>query len=200
MPLTPTSFFLPASDAIPYLMEDKYLRGGYRSVVDNAARDAIHPAARKPGMQVYVAATGKTWTFGQDNTWEESKGSQSREFFQFAPSSPVAAGASVDFVVPSGKTALILKLVSSAVDITIEAHSTPARNDANPYTFVAFAGHLQDDGSSKLDDGTTQFNRRYAVVSNLESEPGTDTFWRLINNRSVSETPTIDIFFLTVEA
>lgn len=201
MPLTPTSFFIPASPAIPYLMEDKYLRGGYRCVADEAERDSISVAARKPGMRVYVASNGKTWTVasGALTTWIEVKNSKSRETYQYTPASPIPAGGSVDFTVGTGKSALILKLASSAPDLTIEAHSTSARSDVNPYKFVSYAGHLVDDGSSKLEDGTTQYNRRFGIVSNLETTPGQNTYWRITNNGSSQITPTLDVMFLTVE-
>lgn len=54
MPLYASAFFLPTSQAIPYLMEDVYIRGGFRSMATIADRDAIRPAARKKGMVVYV--------------------------------------------------------------------------------------------------------------------------------------------------
>lgn len=54
MPMYVPAFFLPTSQGIPYLMEDIYLRGGYRVAATIAARNAISPAARKVGMMVYV--------------------------------------------------------------------------------------------------------------------------------------------------
>lgn len=54
MPLSPSSYFVPPS-AIPFLVEDKYVRGGFRIVATIAERDAIHVAARKVGMRVLVA-------------------------------------------------------------------------------------------------------------------------------------------------
>lgn len=54
MPLYASAFFVPTSAGVPYILEDIYLRGGYRSVATIAERDAIKPAARKQGMVVYV--------------------------------------------------------------------------------------------------------------------------------------------------
>lgn len=201
MPLTPTSFFIPASPAIPYLLEDKYLKGGYRCVADEAERDSIHVGARKPGMRVFVASNGKTWTVnsGALTTWVEVKNSKARTEHQFSPGSAIPAGGSVDFTVGTGKTAMILKLVASHPDLRIEAHSTPSRADNNPYKFESYSGHLVDDGSSKLEDGTTQYNRRFAFVSNLETTPGVNTYWRVINEGSTSITPTVEITYLPME-
>jgi hypothetical protein len=46
------------------LLEDIYLRGGYRSVADNTARDAIPANSRKAGMLVRAESTGDTWVLG----------------------------------------------------------------------------------------------------------------------------------------
>jgi hypothetical protein len=54
MPLYASAFFLPTSPSIPFLLEDIYLRGGYRTVATIAERDGIRPAARKKGMIVFV--------------------------------------------------------------------------------------------------------------------------------------------------
>lgn len=54
MPLYASAFFVPTSAGVPYILEDIYLRGGYRSVATIAERDAIKSAARKQGAIVYV--------------------------------------------------------------------------------------------------------------------------------------------------
>lgn len=54
MPLYASAFFVPTSAGVPYILEDVYLRGGYRSVATIVERDAIKPAARKQGTIVYV--------------------------------------------------------------------------------------------------------------------------------------------------
>lgn len=54
MPVMMTSFIVPASAALPYLLEDKYIKGGLRFVDTIVNRDAIHSFARREGMLVYV--------------------------------------------------------------------------------------------------------------------------------------------------
>lgn len=54
MPIYASAFFIPTSASIPYILEDVYLKGGYRSVATIAERDAIKTAARKQGALVYV--------------------------------------------------------------------------------------------------------------------------------------------------
>lgn len=54
MPIYASAFFIPTSASIPYILEDIYQKGGYRSVATIAERDAIKTAARKQGMLCYV--------------------------------------------------------------------------------------------------------------------------------------------------
>ncbi len=54
MPLYASAFFIPTSAGVPYILEDIYIRGSYRSVATIAERDAIRPAARKQGMICFV--------------------------------------------------------------------------------------------------------------------------------------------------
>ena len=65
MPLYASAFFVPTSAGIPYILEDIYLRGGYRSVATLADMYAIKPASRKAGMLCYVR---------EDSTLYEIKG------------------------------------------------------------------------------------------------------------------------------
>lgn len=201
MPLYMSSFLLPASAGVPYLLEDKYVRGGYRCVATLAERDAIRTTERKAGMRVFVAENTKTYTVnpGALTTWVEVTTSPVRQSIQYVAPSALANNASVDFILPLGKSAMIIKLAASAPGIEIQCHSTAARNDTNPYTFLSYTGHLQDDGSSKLDNDEIEYNRRYSMVCNLEPTPTSDTYWRVINKSGASLTPTIDVVYLTVE-
>lgn len=54
MPLYASAFFIPTSPGIPYILEDIYLRGSWRSVATIADRNAIKSAARKQGCVCYV--------------------------------------------------------------------------------------------------------------------------------------------------
>lgn len=46
------------------VLEDINLKGGYQTVADVTARDAIAPASRKAGMLVYTVATTQLWVLG----------------------------------------------------------------------------------------------------------------------------------------
>lgn len=54
MPLYASGFFIPTSKSIPYLIEDVYVRGGWRTVADMEALYAIKTSARKFGMVAFV--------------------------------------------------------------------------------------------------------------------------------------------------
>lgn len=72
MPLYASGFFVPTSPSIPYVLEDIYLRGGYRSVADVAARNAVPRAARKQGMLVYVRDEKVIYTFEGTSTIDDA--------------------------------------------------------------------------------------------------------------------------------
>ncbi|ARW58793.1 hypothetical protein HOS33_gp153 [Erwinia phage vB_EamM_Y3] len=74
MPVNMTSFLLPASTALPYLLEDKYLRGGMRCLATLADRDAMSAGNKKPGTLCYVTETNKMYQLDVDNvTWKDAK-------------------------------------------------------------------------------------------------------------------------------
>lgn len=54
MPLFVGGFFIPTSKSIPYLIEDVYVRGGWRTVDDMEELYSIKTAARKFGMVAFV--------------------------------------------------------------------------------------------------------------------------------------------------
>lgn len=308
MPLYPTSFFLPPA-SVPFLIEDKYVRGGFMTVPNAAARDAMHVALRKKYMIVITQDDGLMWTigastsvwlpvnlaynvkFGEEFTidndgnvilanaasatpgqvltvtaegktvWatapgasagtlpDESTGTdgsvltivggvwaaatpappvplpeassgdegdilkivngvwETAENPIYAPlrtthnqvAPAIAAAAQYDFVVPMGKTCFVLELSVSHVNLRVEAHSTAARNDTNPYTFISSTGRLTDDGSTVMVDLTVIYGRRYAIVSNADATLSNNIYWRIKNVGSVSVTPTVNMKYLTIE-
>lgn len=74
------SFLAKSSPAIPYLMEDSLLRGGYRVAANETERLGIPAPARKNGMLVYQIDTNMIWQW-KNNAWEEFiiRASNSRE-------------------------------------------------------------------------------------------------------------------------
>lgn len=74
MPVMMTSFLLPQSPALPYLLEDTYIKGGLRVAPDFESLGKILPAARKIGMLAYCLAEKKFYQMGEDRiNWAEWK-------------------------------------------------------------------------------------------------------------------------------
>lgn len=197
MPLYLTSFLLPASPGVPYVLEDTHLRGGYKVVATLTARDALAPASRKAGMRVYVQenATMYTLEVGALTTWVVVGKRKASEYI----GASLAAGASQTFTFATGKAAMLLSLVVNAPGLKVEAFATAARDDTNPFTFISYAGHLSDDGSSKLDNDELEYNRRYAFLCNLEDPNVATTYWRVTNTTGAAITPQINIVSLEME-
>lgn len=74
MPVSVTTFFLPANAGVPFILEDLHLRGGFKVYNTVAERDASHPFSRKPGMLCYTADEDTYFKLQPDRiTWEEFK-------------------------------------------------------------------------------------------------------------------------------
>lgn len=64
-----TSFLVPRNGNNFYLLEDSYLKGGFRVVADNVERDNINPVSKKAGMLVYVLSTRLMWQLDAALAW-----------------------------------------------------------------------------------------------------------------------------------
>lgn len=74
MPVSVTTFFLPAHAGVPFILEDLYLRGGFKVFSTIEDRDNSHPFSRKPGMLCYTADEDTYFKLMPDRiTWEEFK-------------------------------------------------------------------------------------------------------------------------------
>lgn len=72
MPVFLSSYLLPVNNGKIYLLEDLYLRGGFRIVANLEARNTLHVSTKKPRMVVITADDGKIWQLQPDNTtWAE---------------------------------------------------------------------------------------------------------------------------------
>ncbi len=74
MPINVISNIEPYGGNSWYLIDDKFIRGGFRCVDTIADRTAIHPQSLKAGMLVYTNDTKKMWQLQDDLvTWFEFK-------------------------------------------------------------------------------------------------------------------------------
>ena len=72
MPVQFSSFLLPRNGNTWFLLEDKYLKGGFQVCADTAARNAINPANLKAGQLVVTQNDNRLWQLQADLiTWLE---------------------------------------------------------------------------------------------------------------------------------
>lgn len=216
----------PKNGQTYYMMEDIYLKGGLQIRDNIADRDTIAIANLKLGALVLTVDTGKIWKVSElvqitpeepdvveSVTWEElilgGGGSGSEE-----PTEPgdvqrrqvvihvvdsLGVDESEDFELELGTTSVILKLeVSRAVKIT--AYGTAARDESNPYEFLATDDHLIDNGTQKLADGTVFRTRNYSILANFD-DPLTDKIYFTVESVSEETGPvTLTITYIPMEA
>ena len=73
MAVVMSSFLVPISPALPFLVEDLMVRGGFRCLNTIEERDKLHPMAKKPGMLVWCATPGQLYQLEPDRaTWKEA--------------------------------------------------------------------------------------------------------------------------------
>ncbi len=72
MAVNVSSFLLPRNGAKWFVLEDIYLRGGFRIVANLEERNTIHASSKKARMVVITADDGKVWQLQPDMlTWAE---------------------------------------------------------------------------------------------------------------------------------
>ena len=206
MPLILPSFQLPLTPSLPYILEDVYLKGGYRSVATLDAMNAIHPAARKLGMLVYCVETDLIYKPSADKTsfveWSGGGGSVggggATRHAATIPVGELVAGASVDIVMTlEAASAMVLELSIDVPQVMVQIFAAPDMQDTNPYTFVSTAEMLQDDGMTLI-DGALLKGRRFAL---LATEDGGNAHYLRVTNLAETDTltPTVTLKYLKLE-
>lgn len=77
---------------------------------------------------------------------------------------------SVDLTLNLGISSVVYGL-SVSRPVKVEIFGTPARDEPNPYTFIATPDHLMDDGTVVLNDGSSFQSRQYSIFANMEDPP-----------------------------
>jgi hypothetical protein len=72
-----------------------------------------------------------------------------------------------EITLPLGVSSIVYNLKVSR-PVKVEVFGTKVRNEMNPYTFIATADHLQDDGTVILNDGSSFQSRNYSIFANME--------------------------------
>lgn len=209
-------FIVPAGDSTEFLVEDKYIRGGLHTVPTPDDLALMDPTTLKVGMLCVIQSTLKIFQLKTNEldeetgekvpVWEEFKAGgggvgvrQSVTHFE----NLIIPNAVREFALPLGKCALIYTL---EVDTScqLEAYSTAAMDESNPYLFLATVDHLSDDGSTLMSDGTILRGRRYPILVNMENvgDPATDIniYFRVTNTDTVDKSVNLTISFLPIES
>lgn len=80
-----------------------------------------------------------------------------------------------DITLPLGVASIVYKIEVSR-PVKLEVFGSAARNEPNPYTFVATTGHLVDDGTVILNDGSSFQTRQYTVFANMENPVNSNVY------------------------
>lgn len=108
----------------------------------------------------------------------------------------VVAGGTYTFEMDLNSISAIVYNLTVSQPCTIEVHGLPDYSQSNPYTFIATADHLTDDGSVYFSDGSVIQQRQYNIFANLEETPQERFFVRL-TNISTTETLSIDLLYFS---
>jgi hypothetical protein len=136
-------------------------------------------------------------------TWVEFKmgggTSPSRQVTQYTTKS-ILPGDFEEMTIELGKTVTLLRVIVDVPDVQVQAFSTPARDDTNPYTFVSSGTHLEDDGSTTDASLNVTYGRRYTILSNLEDVPTPNLYWKITNTGVTATVCTLKILYLVMES
>lgn len=163
----------------------------------NLAIDAAHtlPSDGNPGDMLKLDSDrNPVWA---PNDVSPSAGNRST--MSHTATALIPPGTSQDFEMPTGRSSFLINVTLDVPQVQIEAYGDPSYGESNPYTFKSRPGHLSDDGSTLLSDGTIRYYRRYSVVSNTEDPVQDKTYWRFLNHSNLPVQPTLTVVFTVIE-
>ena len=127
--------------------------------------------AENGGSGQILATDGNFQTFWRPGPPE---GGIVRKTFSHTIDSLLGYG-SVNFNMSLGVSSIVYNLTVSR-PVKVEVFATAARNENNPYTFIATPDHLIDDGTVVLNDGSSFQSRQYSIFANLDDPPGANVY------------------------
>lgn len=166
MPIQLASYVVPKNGGQFFLMEDKYLKGGFRVCIDTADRDAIFSVSLKSGMVVYTQSDSKYWQWNAaTTTWLEIP------FGQAGPTGPTGPTGSFSGTYPgSGSVTGTWAYKNSYTNLA----SFPAATNLQGVVVVA-----SDTNKAYVSNGVTwkeiQYvgNSVYDIALNVYGQPNT---------------------------
>ena len=79
----------------------------------------------------------------------------------------IPLNSAAEFEVEIGAAVVVYALTVSR-PCRVEVFNSSAKDELNPYTFVATEEHLTDDGSTLMSDGSVLQSRQYSIFANLD--------------------------------
>ena len=104
----------------------------------------------------------------------------------------VPLASSIDFEIDIGSAVVVYALTVSR-PCRVEVFNSATRNERNPYTFVATAEHLTDDGSTLMSDGSVIQSRQYSIFANLDNTG--KAYFRITNIDNVTTPVTVEFTY-----
>ena len=80
-----------------------------------------------------------------------------------------------EFKLNLGVSAIVYS-VGVSRPVKVEVFGTAAKDEDNPYTFIATPDHLVDDGTVILNDGSSFQSRQYSIFTNMETPPDSNVY------------------------
>ena len=140
----------------------------------------------------FLASDGNSGTF-----WSPLTASVERKKFNYTIED-LPAGQVAEFNMDLGIASIVYALTVSRPCL-VEVFSTPAKDETNPYTFLATLDHLTDDGTVLLDDGSVIQQRQYSIFANQEEPPRGAVYARVSNVDGTAGPVTLNLtYFLAV--
>lgn len=140
----------------------------------------------------FLASDGNSGTF-----WSPLTASVERKKFNYTIED-LPAGQVAEFTMDLGIASIVYALTVSRPCL-VEVFSTEAKDETNPYTFLATLDHLTDDGTVLLDDGSVIQQRQYSIFANQEEPPRGAVYARVSNVDGTAGPLTLNLtYFLAV--
>lgn len=126
--------------------------------------------------------------------WSSGGGSQiDRKKFNYEIDD-LPAGAYLEFDMDIGIASIVYAL-SVSRPVLVEVFATAAKNETNPYTFLATLDHLVDDGSILMSDGSIIQQRQYSIFANQEEPPENRVYARVTNYDGIAGNVSINLTY-----
>ena len=106
------------------------------------------------------------------------------------------AGAFQEFDIDIGIASIVYALTVNR-PVLVEVYSTPLKNETNPYTFLSTLGHLTDDGTVLLNDGSVIQQRQYSIFANQEEPPQNRVYGRITNIDGVAGNVSLSLTYFS---